>query len=225
MTTHNNITWGAVIFCLCLFAAPLTAAGQTGASPQGNQGPMIVERVENGFAIAPEFKITNVDKKQARLVGAYGGWVIDRTLLLGGGGYWLTNRSSAFKMAYGGAVVEWMVGTDRPVGFSARGLFGGGRATLPGTVYGFPLPSDHDDHGRVIPVDPRLVPYNVAFREHFLIAEPQANVLVRLTDQIRLNAGVGYRLIGGAYGINSRLRGATGSVGLQFGASRRRPSP
>jgi hypothetical protein len=221
MTTDNNILWRAVTVCVCLLAVPFTAAGQQGS----NQGPMIVERVESGFAIVPEFKITEVDKSRARLAGAYGGWVIDRTVLIGAGGYWLTNRSSAFKMAYGGAVVEWFIGTDKPVGFSARGLFGGGRATLPGTVNGFPGPLDRDDDGRPIPVDPRLAPYNVAFRDGFFVAEPQANVLVRLTDRLRLNAGVGYRLIGGAYNMNSRLRGATGSVGLQIGTSSRRRSP
>ena len=155
-------------------------------------------------------------------MGAYGGWVLDRTLLIGAGGYWLTNRSSAFKMAYGGAVVEWLIGTGKPVGFSARGLFGGGRATLPGTVNGFSNPPDRDNDGRQFPIPG---PYTVAFRERFFVAEPQANVLVRLTDRLRLNAGVGYRLIGGADSMNSRLRGATGSVGLQIGASNRRRSP
>jgi hypothetical protein len=225
MATHHNITWGSAAVCLCLFAAPVPAWAQPGGAPQGNQGPMRVERVETGFAIAPEFKITEVDGKQARLAGAYGGWVLDRTLLIGGGAYWLANRSSAFKMAYGGAVVEWLMGADEPVGFSARGLFGAGSATLPATAHGFAGPLDHDYDGHMIPVDPRLVPVNVRVHEHFFVAEPQANVLVRLTDRLQLTAGVGYRLIGGTYTMNRQLRGTTGSIGVQLGTARRRRSP
>src|SRR5260221_9863467 len=134
--------------CVCLLAAPVAAAAQQDAAAQVNQGPMKIERVENGFAITPEFKVTDVDKSHARLAGASGGWVFDRTIVVGGAGYWLTNNSSAFKMAYGGAVVEWLVNVDAPIGFSVRTLVGGGRATLANSSTEI-LPFDHDGDGRV----------------------------------------------------------------------------
>jgi hypothetical protein len=57
----------------------------------------------------------------------------------------------------------------------------------------------------------------VILRSRFFIAEPQANLLWNFTDRLRLNWGIGYRLIGGASGVEDRLRGVTGSVALQFG--------
>ncbi len=215
----------ALTACVCLFAAPLLAAAQPAPppqpQPQPSQGPMIVQRVENGFAIAPDFKVTEVNKKQARLAGAYGGWVFDNTLLVGAGGYWMTNQSSALKMAYGGAVVEWLVGGNQPLGFSARGLIGGGRATVAGTAGDFgPFYDDRDGHGFAFPMVPpgRPVPSDtrVNVREAFFVAEPQADLLVKLTRKLRLDMGVGYRLIGGAYNLNNRLRGPSGSVALQI---------
>ena len=50
---------------------PLTASAQTAAEatepdatqpPPASQGPMIVERIHNGFLIAPEAKSTRFDK-------------------------------------------------------------------------------------------------------------------------------------------------------------------
>src|SRR5438105_3566969 len=123
---------------------PLAAAGQGTTPPPSNQGPMIVERVEHGFAIVPDFKVTRVNHAAARFAGAYGGWIIDDTLLIGAGGYWLTNRSTAHKMAYGGAVVEWLTRTDRRFGFDAKSLIGFGEATLSGSATDFRFDGDDD---------------------------------------------------------------------------------
>ena len=54
-------------------------------------------------------------------------------------------------------------------------------------------------------------------REGFFVAEPEANLLVNLTRHLRLTAGVGYRLIGGARSADDRLRGVSGGVALQIG--------
>ena len=55
------------------------------------------------------------------------------------------------------------------------------------------------------------------FRDHFFVFEPQADALVRLTRLLRLDVGVGYRLIDGVDHVDQRLRGASGSVALQIG--------
>ena len=60
--------------------------------------------------------------------------------------------------------------------------------------------------------DPRL-----RVNESYFIAEPQVNGLVNLTRWMRLEAGVGYRLIGGADLLDDALRGISGSIALQFG--------
>ncbi|MGH9318972.1 MAG: hypothetical protein ACRD21_24565 [Vicinamibacteria bacterium] len=54
-------------------------------------------------------------------------------------------------------------------------------------------------------------------REGFFVSEPQANASFTFTSWFRLGVGAGYRLIGGASGLESRFRGLTASVSLQFG--------
>ena len=126
------MTW-LIVLCAPLAAGAQQTDGDTAQSPPSAQGPMIIERVHNGFAAAPDFKVSRFDGSDARLAGGYAGWVLDDTLLLGGGGYTLTNTSRAHKMAYGGAVVGWLARGDAPIGFGLRGLFGGGQATLAAT--------------------------------------------------------------------------------------------
>ena len=57
----------------------------------------------------------------------------------------------------------------------------------------------------------------VVFRDHFFVFEPQADALIRLTRLMRLDLGVGYRLIDGVDNVDRRLRGVSGSIGLQIG--------
>src|SRR5437870_6862794 len=110
--------------CLLVSAAPLTAAAQdrTATSGQNAQGPIIVERIKTGFVGAPDVKITDVDHTTSTLAGAYAGWLYDGALFVGGGGYWLANRSSDRRMAYGGLVLGWLARTDRRVGFGLKTL-------------------------------------------------------------------------------------------------------
>lgn len=223
MGKHTVIAW---LFVASLFVliVPLAAIAQdaTPTSSQGAQGPMIVERVKSGFLVAPDFKVTEVDHRTSELAGAYAGWITDSTLLVGGGGYWLMNRSGDREMAYGGLVVGWLAGTDRRVGFGAKALVGGGQATLSiGDI--FILSGDRDGPVRQSQLPRARTPLQpipntrVRFHEGFFIAEPEANLLVNLTRRLRLAGGVGYRLIGGARGADDRLRGVTGSLALQIG--------
>ena len=225
---------------LIVLCAPLAAGAQptdadASQPPASAQGPMIVERVHNGFAVAPDFKVSRFDQSDARLAGGYAGWVFDDAFLIGGGGYYLTNNSRAHKMAYGGAVIGWFARTNSPIGFGVRGLFGGGQATLAATLSGLPIPVPVNVNGRR---DRRDVPgidfsqrpgpgdRQVMFDQQFVIVEPQADLFIKIARSIRLDAGVGYRVIGGAEGVEKRLRGVAGTIGVQFGAvghSRRSP--
>ncbi len=185
---------------------------------------MIVERVTSGFFVAPDFRVTEVDRRTSELAGAYAGWITDNTLFVGGGGYWLANRSRDREMAYGGLVVGWLARADHRFGFGAKALVGGGQATLSSTVGDiFGRPDGRDGPLRRLQLPggrPALQPISnarVRFREGFFVAEPEANLLVNLTRHLRLTAGVGYRLIGGARSADDRLRGVSGSFALQIG--------
>jgi hypothetical protein len=65
----------------------------------------------------------------------------------------------------------------------------------------------------------------VRYDDGFFVAEPQANVLFNVTPKMRIGVGGGYRLIGGTYHADDRLRGATASVSVQFGGTSSRRLP
>ena len=56
----------------------------------------------------------------------------------------------------------------------------------------------------------------VAVKEDYFVAEPQGTVFWKLAPWLRIDAGVGYRLIGAAGGLDDRLRGVSGSVSVQL---------
>jgi hypothetical protein len=204
-------------FALAATAAVLVMPSPAGA--QQTQGPMTVEREHDGFEIAPDVEVGRLGSTTATMAGVYGGWMIDNTVLIGGGGYFQTNRSNARKMDYGGLVVEWLARTDRPLGFGARALVGGGEATFSDTLsVPIPTPVVRPD-GRFDHLDVRNQTIPFRFRTDFFVAEPQADLLLNFSRLARLRIGVGYRLIGGTRGRDDQLRGATGSVAVLIGGS------
>jgi len=181
------------------------------ASAQPTSGPMTVERIQSGLLVGADAKVTEVDHHTSELVGGQLGWVIDESIFIGGGGYWLANGSRDRRMGYGGVVVQWLTRSSDRVGFGAKALIGGGEATLA------------DDFTILVPVrvsatrfstEPRTSTFR--FQRDFFIAEPEANISLRLTDHFRLIGGVGYRFIGAEGRDDNRLRGATGTLGFQL---------
>jgi hypothetical protein len=212
----------AFLLLLCPVASRAQDSSSTATAQSGprSDGPMVIQRIESGFTIAPDFKITEFDDKTSMLAGFYGGWLEDKTFFVGGGGYWLTNGSHDQGLSYGGLVLGWSVHGDRKVGFGAKSLIGGGVATLASQVMTF-VPGPRPEP-RTRPLPP-IVPVTttVLFDEGFFIFEPEANVFATLGHHFRLTGGVGYRLIGEAYGYGhdtgDRIRGIIGSVALQIG--------
>jgi hypothetical protein len=214
-----------------------TASADPSASPAAQSKPaspgtLTVERVPSGWVISPDVTMTEFNNEFGTLIGAYGGWLSDRTWLLGMGGYWLANNTHNEGMAYGGMVVQVLAHSDQRIGFAVKGLVGGGDATVTARysdVYGSqpPYPSPyvtfgHDNPGRPshqpIPTPPPITPNTqLVFHEGFFIAEPQAQVMWNVSSNIRLTFGAGYRIIAGADPVNDRLRGPIGSVSVEFG--------
>ena len=212
----------AIAGCIVACLLPLAASAQPGGGPgtPASQGPMIVERVHSGLLVAPDFKITDFDKRASELAGGYAGWLTDETFFIGGGGYWLANQARDRKMAYGGLVVQWLTRGNRRTAFAAKGLIGGGRATLGTTgsqafdlrdVRG--LQFDQRDLDRFAR---GLGNSRVRFREDFFVAEPEVDVAIRLTRRLRLAAGAGYRFTVTEGRDDRRFSGATGSLALQI---------
>jgi hypothetical protein len=221
-TSGRLLTAAALTLAVPVVAAAQqpVAGGQT-TPAQGTIGP-----IESGFVIAPDAKWTEVNSRSATLVGAYGGWMTEHTVLIGAGGYWLANDARDFEMAYGGPVVEWLVHGNRTIAFGGRGLVGGGRATLGGRLGDlFGVRTDQaaasfsrGRHGRATDNDRRLTSSSfVIAREDFVIAEPQAIVSVRATRWLHIDTGVGYRFIAGAGSLDDRLHGVSGTLSVKFG--------
>ena len=128
MLKHHVI---ALVF-LCT-GSTLSLAQSTGSTTQ----TLLSGDVDHGFLISPEIKLTEVDGDFGVLGGGYGGWVLNRQLLIGGGIYTLANGSGDAGMTYGGGVVEYFVNSDSLVNVSVRGLVGGGSAPLDRSFPGF----------------------------------------------------------------------------------------
>lgn len=209
----------ALLVSVMAWLVPMSAAAQPGAAATPvTQGPMTVEMLHSGFLAAPDVKITEVDRKTYGLIGGYAGWVTDDTFFIGGGGYWLanTNRNDP-EMAYGGLVVQWLALKSGRFGVGVKGLVGGGEATLSNSI-SVRVPEIRGPGGRIT-TPATTVSQHVRFRDGFVIAEPEALLSVRLSKQMRLTAGVGYRFTGSEHhGFGSdRLDGTTGSLALQIG--------
>ena len=219
MDARRNSMLGAL---LALMISGCIAAAQDGATAPV-QGPMSVERVHNGFTVAPDVRISRLDGSTAWVAGAYAGWVIDEHLLLGGGIYGLTNPHNVRDLVYGGGVVGWLVRSDSPVSFGARTLLGVGQAKLDESVT---LIGRVPFAGVRVAPQPLPVTVNATFHEHVFVAEPQADAYIRLTRWAALDVGVGYRAIGGGdridnINVDHQLNGVSGSISVQIGGRSR----
>ncbi len=196
------------------------AAGATVATTQApqTQGPMIVEQVYNGPVIAPEYRITDLNGSAARMLGFYGGWLFDGTFMVGGAGYWMLNNSHSRDLSYGGIVFGFQ-NTDHPIGYSIRSLVGWGSSELSETVtYYQPIEGRPDPRNRPVPVP---VTQQVIVHNDLFVFEPQVDALLRLNHWMRVDVGVGYRVVDAFHDdfhdANHRLHGVSGSIALQVG--------
>jgi len=185
------------------------------ANPQPG-GPMAVVPVRNAFVVAPEVRFGKVNHRSATFAGATAGVLMDNRLFLGAGGYWLANNSRDFEMGYVGAVAGWYLKGEGPIDLSLSGLVGGGWSTM--TWAGGPVPLGmnprfHQSYPQ--PGDSILRAWYVG--NDFFIAEPAANICISISRSVWFNAGVSYRFISGADGLDDEMRGVTGGVAVTFG--------
>ncbi len=221
-----------LLFCVLLVAVPASAqdlqaaATNQASGSQGQQGPLVLERIHNGWVITPDVQVTRFDNSTRTLVGAYGGWLLEQTLLLGAGGYWMVDGSHDQGMGYGGFVIGWTMPATARIRLGVRGLVGGGQATIGQDVTMTlpPFDSDHPHGGMgpwwdggagITPTTPFTE--HARFHEGFFIAEPQAQAVFRVVPWLAIDVGGGYRAVAGAHGLDKQIRGAVGSLGVRFG--------
>jgi hypothetical protein len=113
------------------------------------------------------------------------------------------------------------------VHFSAKGLVGGGEATLAGPLDRIPFEHLEDLAFRFrtrgpsfrIPDIGNFFPDLERFqttKESFFVVEPEVNIMLNITEKVRLGFGGGYRFIGGAGRIDDRLEGFIANASLKL---------
>ena len=144
-----------------------------------------------GFG-APVIKVGSVDGTTGVFAGGRGGWVINRTFVIGGGGYgWASGmhnlstfeRDTSVAFGYGGLELEYLIQSDEVVHATVMTLIGAGGFTVferSGSSSG----NDWNNNRNL---------YNTAT----FVIEPAANVEVNILKWLRLGLGVGYRVVTG----------------------------
>jgi hypothetical protein len=220
--------------------SPLTAIAGQGpqrpALPPAGQGTVVVEQVQNGPVFGAEFKYTEMNRQDAYLLGGYAGVIFDSKLLIGGAGYWQVDSGhydgSGYDdyyygyndnhyndyygvNGYGGLLLEWYALRSPVISVSARGLIGGGVASVGLGDYAY-VNQPAGRHGPAYPPPGGYYAYDQAY----FVFEPQVNVSLRLVPGVAMVGGVGYRVIGWANGWEDQIQGLTGTFAIRFGGGK-----
>jgi len=189
----------ALVTALLLIALPVLAQEET----------LISGKIESGGFGGPVVKFGVFNGETGILVGGRGGWIINHTFILGGGGYGLTNNVNAkmlgpngeryVNFGYGGLELEYIPQSDKLVHLSFMMLIGGGGVGW----------RDED----------MAVGHNSA-SDAFFIVEPAVNATLNVTPFFRISAGASFRMITGvnsSVSSNASLGGPSGILTFRFG--------
>ncbi len=178
------------------------AIGLALASPAlAQEKTLLADGFESGGFGGPVVKFSEVANEFAVFAGGRGGWIINHTLVIGGGGYGLANDINLdgipfsgrdVDFGYGGLEVEYINRSDELFHFTIYLLVGGGGLTT-----------------------------NLTDGEAVFVLEPAANVELNITRYFRLNLGAGYRFVTGVDAPeleDGDLSAVNGIVTFKFGA-------
>jgi hypothetical protein len=188
-----------VLLLLLAFALPALAQEET----------LINGEIESGGFGGPGLKITNINGENALMVGGRGGWIINHSFVLGGGGYGLVTNVNAkvtdsvhqyIEMGYGGVEIEYIPSSNDILHLSVGLLVGGG---------GIGYKREDNDV------------FNASHKNSsFFVLEPSVNANLNVTHSFRIAAGVTYRYVSGLKSIvstNADLSGPSATLIFKFG--------
>jgi hypothetical protein len=184
----------------------------------GNPKPKTLFRsnIQSSGYGALSTQYSKFNHKDAIFVGAYGGWMINHRLMLGGGGYGLVTRHAGFginsetnnqnrlRMGYGGLMAEYTFAGNQLFHVAANILVGAG-----GVTNGYPTnkPGKNEEWQNV----------NCSA---FFVTQPGVNIETNVTKWFRIAAGGSYRLIAGnkLEGIsNADMSALAANLSFKFG--------
>jgi hypothetical protein len=189
-----------------LIVAVLLLAASSLAFAQAEH--LIQGEFESGGFGGPVLKVTSLAGSTGVLVGGRGGWIINHSFILGGGGYGLANYVRAetpgpngepyINFGYGGLELEYVRNWDKLVHYSVGLLIGGGGVGHRGEYNS----GDVDSRG-------------------FFVMEPWAEAHVNIVEFFRISGGISYRWVTGAdspVASDGELSGVAGVLTLRFGS-------
>lgn len=190
------------IFLSCMLVTSVFAQEQT----------LISGDLEIGGFGGPVVKLTQMVDDFGVLVGGRGGWIINHTITLGGGGYGLVNEIETVKispdttlylnMGYGGLEIGYVHASDKLVHFTVQTLIGVGGIS-------------HSERNEFVKTNFEGDP------DAFFVIEPSMDVVLNVTRYFRFAVGASYRYISGVdfSGIDdSDLNGLSAQITLKFGS-------
>lgn len=177
-------------------------------SAQETEENLFSGKYEHGGFGGPTVKVTSLNGSVGVLTGAWGAWLIDHRLALGGGWYNLVSPHSVdddmeMSMDYGGFTAEYIFDPMSLVHYSVQLNIGAG-------VLDFSRP-------RVGNVANNLIVDDV-----FFAIEPGINAEVNVLSFMRFHVGASYRIASGvdnnAFGVtDSDVGGPSFNLMLKFG--------
>jgi hypothetical protein len=170
-------------------------------------------RLENGGYGGAIVKIGDLDGETAVWVGGKGGWIINHSFVIGGGGYGLVTENKEFYyitygehrklvVGYGGLILEYINNPFKIVHISGGVLIGGGGA---GYAYRYDY---YDD-------------WNSNNTDAFFAMEPNLGLELNIATYVRAELGISYLYTSGIElpdTDDEDVSGPTGYLALKFGA-------
>jgi hypothetical protein len=192
-----------ILLLTLILAFPILAVAQ--------EETLISGDIESGGFGGPVLKITSLNGEGAVMFGGRGGWIINHSFVIGGGGYGVVNNINAkrlptdtvqrfLEMGYGGLELEYIASSDDLIHLSIGLLIGGGGAGYK---------DENDD----------------MFNSHrkmdsFFVLEPSVHANLNVTHFFRIAAGVSYRYVNGlksSISTNADLSGPSAVLTFKFG--------
>jgi hypothetical protein len=188
-----------VLCIIAVFALPAFGQDET----------LIGAEFHSGGYGGAEVKIGPMLGTTGVLVGGRGGWVINHTFMIGGGGYGLVNdvrvkdidvygRPAFLGFGYGGLYLEYIGNSEKVVHYTIGMMIGGGGIEYRDSLKTF---KDHNP-------------------DAVFVLEPSLSVEMNVTSFFRLGVGASYRYVSGVNTIgltNKELSDVTGTITLKFG--------
>lgn len=181
----------------------------TSALAAQNDETLVSGKIESGGFGGIVWKVTEISDETGVIMGARGGWIINHTFVVGGGGYSLVNnikpegispeKDLLLAMGYGGLEFEYIANSQRLIHYSIYALIGGGSV-------------EYRERDRL---------FGEAYvSDGFFVAEPGVSFELNVTKSFRVGLGTSYRYINGVNlegTSNSELQALSANLTLKFG--------